>query len=91
MLVVVASYRQNVQAYPSGGGDYEVVTKNLGPNAGSDGRQRAAGRLHPHRRRVDVAASANIASAYPMVRRAPRSADHRDDHHRHVAQPARGP
>ena len=34
MLVVVASYRQNVRAYPSGGGDYEVVTTNLGPNAG---------------------------------------------------------
>jgi amino acid transporter len=34
MLVVVASYRQNVHAYPSGGGDYEVVTTNLGPNAG---------------------------------------------------------
>src|SRR3712207_4686251 len=34
MLVVVASYRQNVQAYPSGGGDYEVATANLGPNAG---------------------------------------------------------
>ncbi|HEV7825704.1 MAG TPA: APC family permease [Mycobacteriales bacterium] len=30
MLTVVASYRQNVQAYQSGGGDYEVVTKNLG-------------------------------------------------------------
>ncbi len=34
MLVVVASYRQNVHAYPSGGGDYEVATKNLGPNFG---------------------------------------------------------
>ena len=34
MLVVVASYRQNVHAYPSGGGDFEVVTTNLGPNAG---------------------------------------------------------
>lgn len=34
MLVVVASYRQNVHAYPSGGGDYEVATHNLGPNAG---------------------------------------------------------
>src|SRR5947209_7307336 len=30
MLVVVASYRQNVHAYPSGGGDYEVATVNLG-------------------------------------------------------------
>src|SRR5580693_4040866 len=28
MLVVVASYRQNVHAYPSGGGDYEVTTTN---------------------------------------------------------------
>ncbi|MFC3777859.1 APC family permease [Mycolicibacterium holsaticum] len=34
MLVVIASYRQNVHAYPSGGGDYEVVTTNLGPTAG---------------------------------------------------------
>jgi amino acid transporter len=34
MLVVVASYRQNVHAYPSGGGDYEVATTNLGPAAG---------------------------------------------------------
>ena len=34
MLVVVASYRQNVHAYPSGGGDYEVATKNLGPTFG---------------------------------------------------------
>ncbi|MFE0148112.1 APC family permease [Nonomuraea sp. NPDC059007] len=34
MLTVVASYRQNVHAYPSGGGDYEVATTNLGKNAG---------------------------------------------------------
>ena len=34
MLVVVASYRQNVHAYPSGGGDYEVATTNLGRYAG---------------------------------------------------------
>jgi amino acid transporter len=34
MLVVVASYRQNVHAYPSGGGDYEVATVNLGRQAG---------------------------------------------------------
>ena len=34
MLVVVASYRQNVRAYPSGGGDYEVASVNLGPQAG---------------------------------------------------------
>ncbi|MER6166087.1 APC family permease [Streptomyces violaceorubidus] len=34
MFTVVASYRQNVHAYPSGGGDYEVATINLGPKAG---------------------------------------------------------
>ncbi|UJW31390.1 APC family permease [Saccharothrix sp. AJ9571] len=34
MLAVVASYRQNVHAYPSGGGDYEVATVNIGPRAG---------------------------------------------------------
>lgn len=34
MLTVIASYRQTVHAYPSGGGDYEVATVNLGRNAG---------------------------------------------------------
>jgi len=34
MVVVVMSYRQNVHAYPSGGGDYEVATENIGPKAG---------------------------------------------------------
>jgi len=34
MVVVVLSYRQNVQAYKSGGGDYEVATRNLGGGAG---------------------------------------------------------
>jgi amino acid transporter len=34
MMVVVLSYRQNVHAYPSGGGDYEVANTNLGPTAG---------------------------------------------------------
>ena len=34
LVVVVASYRQNVRAYPSGGGDYEVVTTNLGHRTG---------------------------------------------------------
>src|SRR5688500_4966218 len=35
LLTVVASYRQNVHAYPSGGGDYEVASVNLGPAAGT--------------------------------------------------------
>ncbi|CEA07261.1 Low-affinity putrescine importer PlaP [Arthrobacter saudimassiliensis] len=34
LLTVVASYRQNVRAYPSGGGDYEIATANLGRPAG---------------------------------------------------------
>ncbi len=34
MLTVITSYRQNVHAYPSGGGDYEVATVNLGRTAG---------------------------------------------------------
>jgi amino acid transporter len=34
MLTVVASYRQNVHAYPSGGGDYEVANENLGKRFG---------------------------------------------------------
>ncbi|MEO8906703.1 MAG: APC family permease [Microbacteriaceae bacterium] len=34
LITVVASYRQLVKAYPSGGGDYEVAHKNLGEKAG---------------------------------------------------------
>jgi amino acid transporter len=34
LVTVVASYRQNVRAYPSGGGDYEVATVNLGDRTG---------------------------------------------------------
>jgi len=35
MTAVIASYRQTVHAYPSGGGDYEVATVNLGKTAGT--------------------------------------------------------
>jgi amino acid transporter len=34
LIVVVLSYRQLIKAYPSGGGDYEVASKNLGEKAG---------------------------------------------------------
>jgi amino acid transporter len=34
MIAVVLSYRQLVKAYPTGGGDYEVATKNIGRSAG---------------------------------------------------------
>lgn len=33
-FTVIASYRQNVYAYPNGGGDYDVVSDNLGPKWG---------------------------------------------------------
>ena len=34
MIAVVASYRQLVRAYPTGGGDYEVASRNIGRRAG---------------------------------------------------------
>jgi amino acid transporter len=67
MLVVVASYRQNVHAYPSGGGDYEVVTTNLGPNAGLTV---AAALMVDYVLTVAVStasAMSNIGSALPFV------------------------
>ncbi|MCF8588080.1 APC family permease [Gordonia liuliyuniae] len=67
MVVVVASYRQNVHAYPSGGGDYEVATVNLGPNAGLTV---AAALLVDYVLTVAVSitsAAENIGSALPFV------------------------
>ncbi len=67
MLVVVASYRQNVHAYPSGCGDYEVVTTNLGPNAGLTV---ASALMVDYVLTVAVSMSsamANIGSAVPLV------------------------
>ncbi|WP_022892702.1 APC family permease [Agromyces subbeticus] len=34
LVTVVASYRQLIRAYPSGGGDYEVAHRNLGEKSG---------------------------------------------------------
>jgi amino acid transporter len=67
MLVVVASYRQNVHAYPSGGGDYEVAKVNLGKNAGVTV---AAALLVDYVLTVAVSVSSgvqNAASAIPGV------------------------
>ncbi len=67
MLVVVASYRQNVHAYPSGGGDYEVVTTNLGANAGLTV---ASALMVDYVLTVAVStasAMSNIGSAIPLV------------------------
>lgn len=68
MLVVVASYRQNVHAYPSGGGDYEVANTNLGPKAGLTV---AAALLVDYVLTVAVSISSgvqNAAAALPFIR-----------------------
>jgi amino acid transporter len=67
MIAVVASYRQNVNAYPSGGGDYEVATVNHGPTWGLIV---ASALLVDYILTVAVsisAAAANIGSAVPLV------------------------
>ncbi|GLZ80091.1 DNA-binding protein [Actinorhabdospora filicis] len=67
MIAVVASYRQNVHAYPSGGGDYEVATVNHGPAAGL---VVASALLVDYVLTVAVsisAAAANIGSALTIV------------------------
>ena len=67
MLVVVASYRQNVHAYPSGGGDYEVATTNLGPKVGLTV---ASALMVDYTLTVAVSVSsgvANLASAFPVL------------------------
>jgi amino acid transporter len=67
LLTVVTSYRQNVQAYPSGGGDYEVATVNLGRRAGLTV---ASALLVDYTLTVAVsisAAAANIGSVIPYV------------------------
>src|SRR6266849_332545 len=67
MLTVVASYRQNVHAYPSGGGDYEVATTNLGPPAGL---VVASALMVDYTLTVAVSVSAgvaNLTSAFPAL------------------------
>ena len=67
MLVVVASYRQNVHAYPSGGGDYEIAATNLGPRVGL---AVASALMVDYTLTVAVSVSsgmANLASAFPAL------------------------
>ena len=54
MATVVASYRQLVRAYPTGGGDYEVASKNIGTRGRRRGRERPARRLRHDGRGVGV-------------------------------------
>jgi amino acid transporter len=68
MVVVILSYRQNVHAYPSGGGDYEVASVNLGPRAGL---AVASALLVDYVLTVAVSVSAgvqNAASAFDFLR-----------------------
>ena len=67
MLVVVASYRQNVHAYPSGGGDYEVTTTNFSARVGMTV---ASALMVDYTLTVAVSVSsgvANLASAFPAL------------------------
>ncbi|GAA5014903.1 hypothetical protein GCM10025734_62860 [Kitasatospora paranensis] len=67
MVVVVLSYRQVVHAYPSGGGSYEVVSRNLGANAGL---VVAASLLVDYVMTVAVSVASgvdNIISAFPGI------------------------
>ncbi|MEO9220742.1 MAG: APC family permease, partial [Mycobacteriaceae bacterium] len=67
MLTVVASYRQNVHAYPSGGGDYEVASVNIGKPAGLTV---ASALLVDYTLTVAVSISSaidNVGSALPFI------------------------
>jgi len=67
LIVVVLSYRLLIKAYPSGGGDYEVASKNLGEKAGLIV---AAGLLVDYIMTVSVSVASgvdNIISAFPML------------------------
>ncbi|MEV0403039.1 APC family permease [Actinoallomurus sp. NPDC050550] len=67
LMTVVTSYRQNVRAYTSGGGDFEVATTNLGNNAGLTV---ASALLVDYVLTVAVSVSsgvANVASAFPTL------------------------
>lgn len=69
MIAVVASYRQNVRAYPSGGGDYEVATVNHGRRWGL---AVASALLVDYVLTVAVSissAAANVGSIVPFVER----------------------
>jgi amino acid transporter len=67
LLTVVTSYRQNVHAYPSGRRRLRGRHGQPGRRAGSDGGQRAAGRLHADRGRVDLCGGGEHRRARPVV------------------------
>ncbi|WP_443050586.1 APC family permease [Streptomyces sp. H27-D2] len=71
MTVVVLSYRQVVNAYPSGGGSYEVASTNLGPSAGL---VVAASLLVDYVMTVAVSVASGVDNIISAV---PRMAEHR--------------
>lgn len=64
LLVVVASYRQVIYAYPTGGGDYEVARRNLGP---LPGQVAGAALLIDYVLTVSVSISAAVANLGSVV------------------------
>ncbi len=67
LLVVTISYRQTIDAYPSGGGAYIVAKENLGVNAGLVA---GASLLIDYTLTVSVSVAAgmeNIAAAFPFM------------------------
>jgi amino acid transporter len=68
MIIVGASYRQTIRAYPSGGGSYIVATDNLGE---IPGLAAAAGLMTDYILTVSVSVTAGVAavtSALPLLR-----------------------
>lgn len=64
MFIVVLSYRQVVHAYPSGGGDFEVASVNLGPTAGLTV---ASALLVDYVLTVAVSVSSGVQNAQAMI------------------------
>ena len=64
VAVVVLSYRQTVRAYPTGGGDYEVASANLGRHAGLTV---ASALLVDYVLTVAVSVSAGVLNAKAMM------------------------
>lgn len=67
LIILTASYRQTIQAYPSGGGAYTVAKENLGVNAGLVA---GAALMIDYVLTVAVSVASgieNIASAFPWL------------------------
>ena len=91
MVVVILSYRQNVHAYPSGGGDYEVASVNLGPKAGLTV---GSALLVDYVLTVAVSVSSgvqNAGSAFGFIRGHEATRRGRDHRPAHRDEPARRP